>query len=182
MSASINILSRRPTLIKHSTTGQIIITKMARRKKKSAKPVKSIYSTEKYKRWRKKVFRRDHFTCQLCGIDGTTLNAHHIQRKADHPNLTFILSNGITLCEKCHHVVTGKEKVFAPLLQKIVNKTLTFEFVVEFFQKLSKYYRSLVRQFKRSGKWLLMPEVLILHIKKFQSIRLKKSRSKTGKK
>lgn len=58
-------------------------------------------STE-YRLWRKAVFMRDGFTCQICGSHGVMLNAHHIKSYAAYPELRFDISNGITLCEVCH--------------------------------------------------------------------------------
>jgi 5-methylcytosine-specific restriction endonuclease McrA len=58
--------------------------------------------TKEYIEWRKNVFRRDDFTCQLCGIKGVTLNADHIKSFSGHPELRFELSNGRTLCIACH--------------------------------------------------------------------------------
>ena len=56
-----------------------------------------------YKRWRFDVFARDQFTCQECGdARGGSLVAHHVKPFADHPELRFEVSNGITLCETCH--------------------------------------------------------------------------------
>jgi 5-methylcytosine-specific restriction endonuclease McrA len=56
-----------------------------------------------YKRWRFDVFARDHFTCQECGdARGGNLVAHHIKPFAAYPDLRFAVSNGITLCQKCH--------------------------------------------------------------------------------
>lgn len=56
-----------------------------------------------YRRWRFDVFMRDKFTCQECGDDkGGNLVAHHIKSFADFPELRFEISNGITLCTKCH--------------------------------------------------------------------------------
>jgi hypothetical protein len=74
-----------------------------------------------YKKWRKQVFERDHYTCQKCytksgnGIR-VELEAHHIIRfvdilkdnniktikeAIDFPNL-WDTNNGQTLCLKCH--------------------------------------------------------------------------------
>ena len=57
---------------------------------------------EEYKTWRKSVFKRDNYTCQNCNTRGEKINAHHIIRFADEERLRYELSNGITLCIKCH--------------------------------------------------------------------------------
>lgn len=59
-------------------------------------------NSKEYSEWRNKVFERDSYTCQCCGQVGGTLNAHHIKEYAKHPDLRLVISNGITLCEKCH--------------------------------------------------------------------------------
>lgn len=61
-----------------------------------------------YKAWRKSVFERDDYTCQLCGVRGAKINAHHKKRYATHPNLRYELENGITLCVPCHKKVHGR--------------------------------------------------------------------------
>lgn len=58
-------------------------------------------STPEYKNWRWNVFVRDNFTCQICGIKGAKLRANHIKKFSDYPDLRLILTNGITICEKC---------------------------------------------------------------------------------
>lgn len=64
------------------------------------------YRTAKeYKDWRQAVFQRDGFRCQICGQVGRKLNAHHIKPFKDYPKLRYEVSNGITLCEKCHREV-----------------------------------------------------------------------------
>lgn len=59
------------------------------------------YSTEA-EVWRKAVFERDDFTCQLCGKRGDYIEADHIKPWAYFPGLRFELSNGRTLCRPCH--------------------------------------------------------------------------------
>lgn len=60
--------------------------------------------TAKYKNWRDEVFKRDNFTCQKCGQVGGVLNAHHIKPFSKYKKLRYEVSNGITLCYKCHLV------------------------------------------------------------------------------
>lgn len=58
--------------------------------------------SEKYKLWRKAVFKRDRATCQKCGRRGGRINAHHILGFKKHKKWRFVLDNGVTLCTKCH--------------------------------------------------------------------------------
>ncbi len=67
--------------------------------------------TPEYRAWRKAVFERDNYTCQLCGSKGGTLNAHHIERYRNCIQRRTDVSNGITLCYACHkkiHHLEGK--------------------------------------------------------------------------
>lgn len=75
-----------------------------------------IRKTSKYKRWRKDVYERDNYTCQLCYKRGSELAADHITplyEILDKYNITTMeevikcqslwdLSNGRTLCRPCH--------------------------------------------------------------------------------
>ncbi len=80
------------------------------------------YDSDAYRKWRKGVFARDRFKCQMPGCPGRNrrLNAHHIRRWASYPELRFIISNGITLCHGCHEKVTGNEEQFEPVFLKAV--------------------------------------------------------------
>lgn len=63
----------------------------------------NIMSTFEYQQWRRMIFERDDFTCQMhdCGQKGGKLRAHHIKKFSDYPDLRLELINGVTVCEKC---------------------------------------------------------------------------------
>ena len=61
-----------------------------------------IRGSKEYADWRSSVFRRDKFTCQICGSVGGKLNADHIKPFSSHPELRLDVSNGRTLCVECH--------------------------------------------------------------------------------
>ena len=57
-----------------------------------------------YKEWRKLVYNRDNYTCQICkDKSGGNLVAHHIEGYNYNKDLRITLENGVTLCEKCHN-------------------------------------------------------------------------------
>jgi hypothetical protein len=58
--------------------------------------------TIEYINWRRSVFERDKYTCQECDQVGGKLHADHIKPWAKYPDLRYIVSNGRTLCYKCH--------------------------------------------------------------------------------
>lgn len=52
--------------------------------------------------WRKGVYERDDYTCQITGEKGGKLVAHHMKPYHKHKDLRFEISNGITLSKKFH--------------------------------------------------------------------------------
>lgn len=57
----------------------------------------------KEREWRSSVFKRDNFTCQVCG-DKTSgnKNAHHKDGFNWCVDRRYDVDNGVTLCKKCH--------------------------------------------------------------------------------
>jgi len=56
-------------------------------------------------KWTTAVISRDRGVCQQCGEFGLEVHAHHIKSYRDFPELRFDVSNGVTLCFKCHWAV-----------------------------------------------------------------------------
>lgn len=83
-----------------------------------------IRTSLEYKNWRTKVFKRDDYTCQLCGAKKNNKNDKTVVLNIDHHPMPFFeilekfeiknkeeaincnklwdLNNGRTLCRKCH--------------------------------------------------------------------------------
>lgn len=85
-----------------------------------------IRRSRKAKEWRRKVRRRDHYTCQLCQLRRSKtvkikLHVHHIVRFTDDESLRFILENGVTLCSTCHRLTYGKEGNYTELFNEILS-------------------------------------------------------------
>lgn len=63
-----------------------------------------------FREWRTAIFHRDRYTCWDCGKKGGRLNAHHLKSWAKYPELRFVLTNGITVCEDpCHKIRTKRD-------------------------------------------------------------------------
>src|SRR4030067_1799058 len=66
-----------------------------------------IRSSLEYRLWREAVFKRDNYTCIWCGarngnVYTVKLEADHIKRWVDCPELRLAIDNGRTLCRPCH--------------------------------------------------------------------------------
>ena len=59
-----------------------------------------------YRLWRESVFKRDDWKCIKCGYKGY-VEADHIKSFAYYPELRFDVSNGRTLCKKCHKLTSN---------------------------------------------------------------------------
>jgi len=71
-------------------------------------------NTPQIRKWKRDVFKRDRFTCVLCGKHGGYLIADHYP----FPFYKYIdkrteLSNGRTLCTNCNAIKTYKDKEWA---------------------------------------------------------------------
>ncbi len=73
--------------------------------------------------WREAIFERDNYTCQVCSIRGTYLEADHIKPWAYFPELRYELTNGRTLCRPCH----DKTKMSAKKMREIYGKAILQE-------------------------------------------------------
>ena len=61
------------------------------------------FKDPRYKKWRQQIYERDNYKCQWPGCRHKKyLNAHHIEPFFLYEKLRFSVSNGKTLCEKCH--------------------------------------------------------------------------------
>jgi 5-methylcytosine-specific restriction endonuclease McrA len=64
------------------------------------------FSDERYLIWRTAVLERDNYVCQDCGRVCAKyergLAAHHLLSYAEHPDMRYEISNGVTLCRDCH--------------------------------------------------------------------------------
>lgn len=73
-----------------------------------------------YTEWRNLVFKRDGFKCRILNSDcDGRIEAHHILSWKDHPELRYVVNNGITVCHK-HHPRGFAEKKMSPYFQELV--------------------------------------------------------------
>ncbi len=78
-------------------------------------------SEPKYKEWRMLVFTRDSFKCKMCNTK-KNLQAHHILRWADFPELRYDVNNGITLCIAHHPRKKKDELALSPYFKELINQ------------------------------------------------------------
>jgi 5-methylcytosine-specific restriction endonuclease McrA len=61
----------------------------------------------KYINWQKGVLKRDNYGCQIC-TSKLDLIAHHKKSWRRYLKFRYRISNGITLCRKCHGKIESK--------------------------------------------------------------------------
>lgn len=66
--------------------------------------------SSEYQRWRAIIFKRDNYTCQICGQRGRKIEANHIKTFSEYSTLRLEETNGITLCKNCHCVLVNKRE------------------------------------------------------------------------
>jgi 5-methylcytosine-specific restriction endonuclease McrA len=86
--------------------------------------------------WRTKVYERDGYKCILCGRGNCRIDPHHILPKSLFPKLKYLISNGATLCRRCHRKTFKKELQFV-----IIIVTKLFGSLEKW--KLYKYYKGI---------------------------------------
>lgn len=106
---------------------------------------------ERNKTLREKVFKRDNFTCQKCGLqDKSTKNleAHHILLLGYGG--TDELDNLITLCFDCHKFAPNKEEDFKEYMKEECEGTMTL--LLKSFKKIQTENPELFRELDSPNK------------------------------
>lgn len=116
--------------ISEGLKGHIPWNKGVRIKNGKATLTEQLRRSDRYKKWRADVFRRDGWTCQTCGLrgHGKDIESHHIipmktilqqvaivgiseEEKYQLAMLLpeiFDVNNGVTLCKSCHVLTYSK--------------------------------------------------------------------------
>ena len=92
------------------------VTNCPCKKKRKRKSKPDIYTTAKWRKFRKQILKRDNECCQCCltfnWITKTTLQIHHIKPRNKYPELTYEATNCVTLCQLCNQYGTAEELDF----------------------------------------------------------------------
>ncbi len=108
----------------------------------------------KLRTWRKRIFRRDNYTCQISSKQGEKICAHHIFNWRDNQNKRFDLDNGITLSKDLHklfHAIYGlrynTKQQLKEFKDNYQNGKINEEFIIN--AKNKKQFRLLLNKIKR---------------------------------
>jgi hypothetical protein len=100
---------------------------------------------------RKSTLMRDKFVCQMCGATNTLLEAHHITPKRQNGEDT--VGNLITLCNRCHKEVTGKEDEYKEVFYRITKgKQIGLRYASHVMQGKNYLYRELSKLVQEVSK------------------------------
>jgi len=99
--------------------------------------------------WRAKVYLRDNYKCVMCGRSGLRLDPHHILPKRDYPNLKYHISNGASLCRRCHKKTFKKEYQF---IEQLVDKIFGGQDKWKLFQRSKTPRKKAASKSTRSTK------------------------------
>lgn len=78
-----------------------------------------------YKEWRKAVYERDNYTCQMCQKPSNgDIQAHHIYPVKTHPERILDVNNGVTLCIPCHKSIHFKEEEYISQFEAIIHRSI----------------------------------------------------------
>jgi hypothetical protein len=91
-----------------------------------------------YEEWRKNVYLRDDYTCQITMKRGVDIVAHHLDGWNMFPEKRYIIENGVTLSSEIH-------KLFHKLYGSGNNTRKQFEEFVENYQRSSNPSQELSR-------------------------------------
>jgi hypothetical protein len=81
-------------------------------------------SNPEYREWRTSVFKRDNWKCKMFNKDcNGMLQAHHILRWSEYPELRYDINNGITLCIKHHPRKKNDEMQLTPYFRTLIDTT-----------------------------------------------------------
>lgn len=69
-----------------------------------AKEKKKRSADAQHREWSTQVLQRDNYVCNTCGKRDGTKYAHHLENYKDNPDKRYALSNGVTLCDRCHRL------------------------------------------------------------------------------
>lgn len=78
------------------------------------------------KQWRRDVWERDGFVCRYKDADCQgRIEAHHILRWADFPELRYDVSNGITLCHYHHPRTRIAETAMLSIYRNLIDRAVS---------------------------------------------------------
>lgn len=86
-------------------------------------PKRDVKHDVKHDKWRNRVYKRFHYKCVMCGTvrsDTVQIEAHHIRRWIDHPELKYDINNGCCLCKNCHVSINNEEEKYIDQFDKII--------------------------------------------------------------